>query len=75
MTQVGVILGTAADMSPELAKGRATDKRSDIWAFGRALYEMLTGKRAFGGEDVSDTLAAVLRGEPDWSALPAELPR
>jgi serine/threonine-protein kinase len=73
MTGVGVILGTAAYMSPEQAKGRAADKRSDVWAFGCVLYEMLAGKRAFEGEDVSDTLAAVLRGEPDWSALPPDL--
>ena len=72
-TQVGVILGTAAYMSPEQAKGRSTDKRSDVWAFGCVLFEMLTGKRAFEGEDVSDTLAAVLRGEPDWAALPNDL--
>jgi serine/threonine protein kinase len=64
MTMAGVILGTAAYMSPEQAKGRPADKRCDIWAFGCVLYEMLTGKRAFEGEDVSDTLAAVLRGEP-----------
>jgi eukaryotic-like serine/threonine-protein kinase len=74
MTMAGVILGTAAYMSPEQAKGRPADKRSDIWAFGCVLYEMLTGKRAFDGEDVSDTLAAVLRGEPDWTALPANTP-
>jgi Tol biopolymer transport system component len=74
MTQIGVILGTAAYMSPEQAKGRPADKRSDIWAFGCVLYEMLAGRRAFEGEDVSDTLAAVLRGEPDWSALPGEVP-
>ena len=74
MTQLGVILGTAAYMSPEQAKGRPADKRSDVWAFGCVLYEMLTGKRAFEGEDVSDTLAAVLRGEPDWTALPADVP-
>src|SRR6266849_5700862 len=61
-------------MSPEQAKGRPADKRSDIWAFGCVLYEMLTGKRAFEGEDVGDTLAAVLRGEPTWAALPAEVP-
>jgi serine/threonine protein kinase len=60
-------------MSPEQAKGRPADKRSDVWAFGCVLYEMLTGKRAFEGEDVSDTLAAVLRAEPDWNALPASL--
>jgi len=74
MTGVGVILGTAAYMSPEQAKGRAADKRSDVWAFGCVLYEMLTGRRAFDGDDVAETLAAVIRGEPDWSALPAELP-
>ena len=59
-------------MAPEQAKGRPADKRSDIWAFGCVLYEMLTGKRAFDGEDVSDTLAAILRGEPNWNALPAQ---
>ena len=69
MTMRGVILGTAAYMSPEQAKGRFVDKRADIWAFGCVLYEMLTGKRAFDGEDVSDTLASVLRAEPDWFAL------
>ena len=74
MTGVGMILGTAAYMSPEQAKGRPADKRSDVWAFGCLLYEMLTGKRPFEGEDVSDTLAAVLRGEPDWTALSADLP-
>src|ERR1044071_6270804 len=74
MTQLGVILGTAAYMSPEQAKGHAADKRSDVWAFGCVLYELLTAKRAFEGEDVSDTLAAVLRGEPDWNALPASTP-
>jgi hypothetical protein len=74
MTGVGVILGTAAYMSPEQAKGGPADKRGDVWAFGCVLYEMLTGKRAFEGEDVSDTLTAVLRGEPDWNALPPDLP-
>ena len=69
MTMRGVILGTAAYMSPEQAKGRFVDKRADIWAFGCVLYEMLTGKRAFDGDDVSDTLASVLRAEPDWSTL------
>src|SRR5262245_60991361 len=73
MTQMGVILGTAAYMSPEQAKGRPADKRSDIWAFGCVLYEMFTGRRAFDGEDVSDVLAAILRAEPDWSRL-AEVP-
>ena len=74
MTQAGMILGTAAYMSPEQAKGRAVDKRSDVWAFGCVLYEMLIGARAFAGDDVSDTLAAVLRGEPDWRALPTATP-
>ena len=73
MTRMGVILGTAAYMSPEQAKGRAADKRSDVWAFGCVLFEMVTGRRAFEGEDISDTLAAVLRGEPDWTALPANV--
>jgi hypothetical protein len=74
MTHAGMILGTAAYMSPEQSKGRVADKRSDVWAFGCVLYEMLTGKRAFEGDDVSDTLAAILRAEPDWTALPAEVP-
>src|SRR5262245_12508667 len=69
----GMILGTAAYMSPEQAKGRPVDRRTDIFAFGCVLYEMLTGKRAFQGDDVSDTLAAVLRAEPDWNALPREI--
>jgi eukaryotic-like serine/threonine-protein kinase len=74
MTQAGIILGTAAYMSPEQAKGRAVDKRSDLWAFGAVLFEMLTGRRAFGGEDVSDTLAHVLMKEPDWTALSPDTP-
>jgi Tol biopolymer transport system component len=74
MTQRGVILGTAAYMSPEQARGKAADRRSDIWSFGCVLYEMLTGTRPFAGEDMSDTLASVLKVEPDWSALPAEVP-
>ena len=74
MTQAGMILGTAAYMSPEQAKGRAVDKRSDVWAFGCVFFEMLTGTRAFEGEDVTDTIAAVVRGEPHWRALPADVP-
>ena len=73
-TQMGVIMGTAAYMSPEQAKGKPADQRSDVWAFGAVLYEMLAGQRAFGGEDVSDTLVAVFRDEPDWSALPTDVP-
>ena len=74
MTQMGIILGTAAYMSPEQAKGRQADKRSDVWAFGAVLYEMLSGQRAFKGDDISDTLAAVLRQEIDWTALPPSTP-
>ncbi|MGA2363354.1 MAG: protein kinase [Candidatus Aminicenantales bacterium] len=74
MTEPGVILGTAAYMSPEQARGRSVDKRADIWAFGCILYECLTGKRAFQGETVSDTLAHILKGEPDWRSLPADTP-
>jgi serine/threonine protein kinase/Tol biopolymer transport system component len=74
MTRPGIILGTAAYMSPEQAKGKAVDKRADIWAFGCILYECLTGKRVFEGETVTETLAAILRGEPDWPALPANTP-
>jgi eukaryotic-like serine/threonine-protein kinase len=73
-TQAGVLLGTAAYMSPEQAKGRPADKRSDLWAFGCVFYEMLTGRRAFPGTDVADTLAAVLRAEPDWSRLSPHTP-
>jgi serine/threonine protein kinase/roadblock/LC7 domain-containing protein len=73
-TQAGVILGTAAYMAPEQAKGRAVDRRADIWAFGAILYEMLSGTRAFEGDDVSDLLANVLKTESDWSRLPAEVP-
>ncbi len=74
MTEAGVIFGTAAYMSPEQARGTTVDKRADIWAFGVVLFEMLTGKRLFTGETVSDTLAAVLRQEIDWKALPASTP-
>jgi eukaryotic-like serine/threonine-protein kinase len=73
-TAVGVILGTAAYMSPEQAKGKAVDMRADIWAFGVVLYEMLTGRQLFTGETVTETLAAILKGEPDWQALPAGSP-
>jgi serine/threonine-protein kinase len=71
-TVAGMILGTAAYMSPEQARGQTVDKRSDIWAFGCVIYEMLTGKLAFPGETISDTLASVLKLEPDWDAVPAE---
>jgi eukaryotic-like serine/threonine-protein kinase len=74
MTIAGTILGTAAYMSPEQAKGRPADARSDVWAFGCVFYEMLTVTRPFVGEDVADTLAAVLRADPDWSALPSTTP-
>jgi len=74
MTGVGVILGTAAYMSPEQARGREADKRSDIWAFGCVLFEMLTGRRPFEGDDVADLIAVIIRGEPDWTLLPADLP-
>jgi len=73
-TMLGVILGTAAYMAPEQAKGKAADKRSDLWAFGCVLFEMLTAKRAFEGDDVSEILASVIKGEPDWSALPPKVP-
>ncbi len=74
MTMMGVVLGTAAYMSPEQARGRPVDKRTDIWAFGVVLYEMLTRKRAFEGEDVSLTLAAVMKSDPDLKTLPADVP-
>src|SRR5687767_14408580 len=74
MTEMGVILGTAAYMSPEQAKGRPADKRSDIWAFGCVLFEMLSGRRVFHGEDVTETLAFVLTREPPWSLLPPATP-
>lgn len=73
-TQAGVILGTAAYMAPEQAKGKPADRRADIWAFGCVLYEMLTGLRPFDGETVSDVLAGVIRAEPDWQAMPAVVP-
>ncbi len=74
-TVAGVLLGTAAYMSPEQARGRPVDRRADIWAFGCVLYEMLAGGLAFPGETITDTLAAVVRGEPDWQKLPGDLPR
>jgi serine/threonine protein kinase/Tol biopolymer transport system component len=74
-TELGVILGTAAYMSPEQARGRSVDKRADIWAFGCVLLEMLTGTRAFAGEDATETLASVVKGEPDISRAPASVRR
>ena len=74
MTAMGMILGTATYMSPEQARGRPVDKRADIWAFGCVLYEMLTGRRVFAGDSVTDTLAKVIEREPDWTALPADTP-
>ena len=73
-TRAGTILGTPAYMSPEQARGRKLDKRTDIWAFGCVLYELLAGRQAFGGESISDTMAAVLGRDPDWEALPVETP-
>ena len=74
MTRAGVILGTAAYMSPEQAKGKPVDKRADIFAFGCVLYELLTGKRAFEGETITETIAKVLESEPDWEVLPENTP-
>ncbi|MGE5814855.1 MAG: protein kinase domain-containing protein [Acidobacteriota bacterium] len=74
MTEMGMILGTAAYMAPEQARGKTVDKRADIWAYGAVLYEMLTGRRAFAGEDVTDTIVSVISKEPDWSALPWSTP-
>ncbi|MEW6758282.1 MAG: protein kinase [Acidobacteriota bacterium] len=73
-TRAGLVLGTAGYMSPEQARGRPLDRRTDLWAFGCILFEMLTGKQAFKGETISDTLAAVLRGDPEWEALPEQTP-
>src|SRR5262249_32231639 len=73
-TKEGVILGTAAYMSPEQARGKPVDKRSDIWAFGCVLYEMLTGRVAFPGETLSDTIAGILERTPNWNFLPADVP-
>jgi eukaryotic-like serine/threonine-protein kinase len=74
LTGANVILGTAAYMSPEQARGRAADRRSDVWSFGAMLFEMLSGRRLFAGETVSDTVAAILKTEPDWSLLPSDTP-
>ena len=74
MTGVGMLLGTAAYMSPEQARGKVVDKRADIWSFGCVLFEMLTGQRAFPGDDITDTIASVVKTEPDWHRLPTELP-
>ena len=74
MTQLGVIIGTAAYMAPEQARGKAVDRRADIWAFGVVLYEMLTGRQLFDGDNISDVLASVLKTDPDWTALPADTP-
>jgi serine/threonine protein kinase len=74
LTGAGMILGTAAYMSPEQARGKVVDKRADIWAFGSVLFEMLTSRRAFDGRDAAETIAAVVRGEPEWSALPPTTP-
>src|SRR6202050_470302 len=74
-TRAGMILGTAAHMSPEQGRGQVVDKRADIWAFGVVLYEMLTGKRLFAGKTVSDTLAAVIKEEPDWTRVPVKVRR
>jgi eukaryotic-like serine/threonine-protein kinase len=73
-TKAGLILGTAAYMAPEQARGRAVDRRADIWSFGVVVYEMLTGTMTFRGDTISDTLAAVIKTEPDWDALPRETP-
>src|SRR5262245_30470360 len=73
-SEIGMILGTAAYMAPEQARGKLVDRRADIWAFGAVLYEMLTGRRAFGGDDATDVIASVLIREPDWTALPDSTP-
>ena len=73
-TQMGMIIGTAAYMAPEQARGKPVDRRADIWAFGCVLFEMLTGRHAFDGDEISDVLASVLKSDPAWSAIPAETP-
>jgi len=75
MTQAGVILGTAASMPPEQARGKPLDRRADIWAFGVVLLEMLTGRRVFAGDNVVEVLGRVLNTEPDWKGLPPDTPR
>lgn len=74
MTRAGVILGTPSYMSPEQARGKAVDRKADVWAFGCVLFECLTGQKVFEGEDVTDVLASIVRGEPDWKRLPASTP-
>jgi Tol biopolymer transport system component len=73
-TELGLVLGTAAYMAPEQARGKAVDRRADIWAFGAVLYEMLSGRRAFAGQDATEVIANVITREPDWTALPAQVP-
>src|SRR5262249_20238315 len=74
MTQAGIILGTAAYMAPEQARGKTVDKRADVWAFGCVLFEMVSGEKAFSGETMSDVIANVLAKDPNWMALPASTP-
>jgi serine/threonine protein kinase len=74
-TQAGIILGTAGYMSPEQAKGRQVDRRGDIWGFGCVLFEMVTGKMAFSGETVTDTLAEIIKADPEWSLIDANTPK
>ena len=73
-TQMGVIMGTAAYMAPEQAKGKPVDKRADVWAFGCVVYEMLAGRRAFSGGDIAETMASVIKSDPEWNALPVRRP-
>jgi serine/threonine protein kinase len=73
-TQMGMVIGTAAYMAPEQARGKPVDKRADVWAFGAVLFEMLAGAKTFAGGDVSEVLATVIKTDPDWDALPDETP-